>query len=202
MPRTGARGGPETRARILAAANRLFLDRGYDAVTVAEVAGAAGVSSVTVFNHFARKEDLFFDRAGDAEDVLREAIRGREVDVLDALEAVCLALLDERSALAGVDERSVPFFRTVAASPALLARSRELVAGLQRLLADELAADPTFEGDATLFAALVVAGYVAVFTATARGRLAGEPTEALVAGHRSGLDRLFRTLRSGVETRS
>ena len=62
MPRTGERGGPQTRARIAEVAARLFLDRGFDAVTVAEVARVAGVSSVTVFNHFPRKEDLYLDR--------------------------------------------------------------------------------------------------------------------------------------------
>ena len=66
MPRTSERGGPRTRARILDVANRLFLERGYEAVTVAEIAREAGVSSVTVFNHFPRKEDLFMDRAADA----------------------------------------------------------------------------------------------------------------------------------------
>jgi AcrR family transcriptional regulator len=71
MPRTGERGGPQTRARIAEVAARLFLDRGFDAVTVAEVAREAGVSSVTVFNHFPRKEDLYLDRAVDAVELLR-----------------------------------------------------------------------------------------------------------------------------------
>ncbi|HXR45446.1 MAG TPA: helix-turn-helix domain-containing protein, partial [Pseudolysinimonas sp.] len=75
MPRTGERGGPQTRARIREVANGLFIERGYDTVTVAEVARAAGVSSVTVFNHFPRKEDLFLDRTDDAVQLLRSAVR-------------------------------------------------------------------------------------------------------------------------------
>ncbi len=75
MPRTGERGGPQTRARISEVAGRLFLERGYDAVTVAEVAREAGVSSVTVFNHFPRKEDLFLDRSVDAVELLRSGPR-------------------------------------------------------------------------------------------------------------------------------
>src|SRR4051812_20151864 len=71
MPRTDARGGPQTRARILEVSTRLFLERGYDAVTVADIARQAGVSSVTVFKHFPRKEDLFLDRADDAVELLR-----------------------------------------------------------------------------------------------------------------------------------
>jgi AcrR family transcriptional regulator len=53
-----------TRARIRAAAQDLFADRGFDAVTIIELAATAGVSVQTVFNHFESKEELFFaDRA-------------------------------------------------------------------------------------------------------------------------------------------
>ncbi len=50
----------QTRELITDTAHRLFSDRGFDAVTVAEVARAANVSEVTVFNYFPTKEDLFF----------------------------------------------------------------------------------------------------------------------------------------------
>ena len=67
MPRTGSRGGPQTRAKIAEVAAGLFLEQGFDAVTVADIAKAAGVSSVTVFKHFPRKEDLFLDRQNEAD---------------------------------------------------------------------------------------------------------------------------------------
>ena len=51
-----------TRVQISDIATRLFLDRGFDEVTVAEVAKVAGVSVKTVFNYFGSKEDLLFDR--------------------------------------------------------------------------------------------------------------------------------------------
>lgn len=51
-----------TRQRISGEATALFLERGFDEVAVAEVARAAGVSTMTVFNYFPRKEDLFLDR--------------------------------------------------------------------------------------------------------------------------------------------
>ncbi len=51
-----------TRTAISDVATRLFIQRGYDAVTVAEVADAAGVSIKTVFNYFGSKEELFLDR--------------------------------------------------------------------------------------------------------------------------------------------
>src|ERR1700735_561641 len=53
----------ETRQAISDIATRMFADRGFDAVTISQVAEAAGVSKMTVTNYFARKEDLVFDRA-------------------------------------------------------------------------------------------------------------------------------------------
>ncbi|MGX1223343.1 helix-turn-helix domain-containing protein [Streptomyces ambofaciens] len=48
----------ETQRMIQAVAVRLFTERGYDAVTVADVAEAASVSPMTVYRHFPTKEDL------------------------------------------------------------------------------------------------------------------------------------------------
>jgi AcrR family transcriptional regulator len=200
MPRTGERGGPQTRAKILEVANRLFLERGYDPVTVAEVARVAGVSSVTVFNHFPRKEDLFLDRAADAAEFLRSAVRDRApgVDVLASLRVTAFRLFDEGHALSGVNDRSVPFFRTVAGSPALVARAREIAADLQQILTGELERDPAFDGDATLLAAFFIAGYSTVLVQTARRLIAGEPPATVVDDHRPRLERLFDALRRGV----
>ncbi|MEV4709337.1 TetR/AcrR family transcriptional regulator [Actinoplanes sp. NPDC049316] len=200
MPRTGARGGPQTRAKISEVATRLFLERGFDAVTVAEVAREAGVSSVTVFKHFPRKEDLLLDREADAADLLRSAVSDRapDVDVLTSLRDAALRLVDERHALSGVKDGSIPFFRTVAASPALVARLREIAAELQDTLAGELERDPAFGGDATLLAALLIAGYATVIVETARRLTAGEPPDAVADDHRARLERLFAALRNGV----
>jgi AcrR family transcriptional regulator len=200
MPRTDVRGGPQTRARIAEVAARLFLERGYDTVTVAEVARQAGVSSVTVFNHFPRKEDLFLDRAVDAEEILRSAVRDRPtgVDALASLRDATLRLVDGRHPLSGLNDRSVPFFRTVAGSPALVARVREIAADLQRTLAEELERDPTFEGDASLLAAFFLAGYGTVLVETARCRTAEEPPNVVEDDHRARLETLFRALRAGV----
>lgn len=202
MPRTGERGGPRTRAKISEVATRLFLERGFDTVTVAEIARAAGVSSVTVFNHFPRKEDLLLDREVDAAELLRAAVRDRatDVDVLTSLRDTTLGLLVTRHALSGVADGSIPFFRTVAASPALVARVREIAAELQGILAEELEHDPAFEGDGTLLAAFFVAGYGAVLVATARRLMAGESPDTVADDHRARVERLFDALRDGVVT--
>ncbi|WUJ71389.1 TetR/AcrR family transcriptional regulator [Kribbella soli] len=198
MPRTDARGGPRTRARISDVATQLFLERGFDGVTVAEVAREAGVSSVTVFKHFPRKEDLLLDRTDDAVEVLHSAVRDRPADVLSSLQQATVRLLDEEHALAGVKDGSVPFYRTVAASPALIARSREIASELQQTLEEELDRDPAFEGDASLLAAFFIAGYTAVLVETARRMTAGDAPKDVAADHRVRLDRLFDGLRNGV----
>jgi AcrR family transcriptional regulator len=158
---------------------------------------------VTVFNHFPRKEDLFLDRAVDAIELLRSAVRDRApgLDVLASLRNTTVHLVDARHPLSGLDDRSVPFFRTVAASAALVARAREIASDLQRTLAEELERDPTFEGDGTLLAAFFIAGYSTVMVETARRRIAGEPPSAVANDHRARLERLFDALRSGVVPR-
>ena len=201
MPRTSERGGPQTRARISEVAARLFLEHGYDAVTVAQVAREAGVSSVTVFNHFPRKEDLFLDREADAVEFLQVAVRerGPGVDVVASLRNATIRLFNARHPLSGVNDRSIPFFRTVAGSTALIARAREIAADLQRVLAEELERDPDFAGDAGLLAAFFIAGYSTVMVETARRLIAGDPPSTAVEDHRLRLERFFGALRNGVD---
>ena len=67
-----------TRQGISNAATRLFFERGFEQVTVDEIAAAADVGRMTVFNHFPRKEDMFFDRDEEGREILREALRQRD----------------------------------------------------------------------------------------------------------------------------
>ncbi|MET0424531.1 MAG: helix-turn-helix domain-containing protein, partial [Actinoplanes sp.] len=101
MPNRGDRGGSRTRAHIADVATGLFLERGFDDVTIVEVAAAAGVSKVTVFAHFDRKEDLLLDRLPDVVEIARAAVRERagEVGVVEAIRRTLLALTDERHGL-------------------------------------------------------------------------------------------------------
>ncbi|GAA2596196.1 TetR/AcrR family transcriptional regulator [Streptomyces axinellae] len=66
-----------TRQAIADAALRLFLARGYDQVSVRDIAEAADVSTTTVFKHFSGKEALVFDRDEDRESRLIAAVRQR-----------------------------------------------------------------------------------------------------------------------------
>src|SRR5581483_575710 len=66
-----------TRRAISQVADRLFLERGFENVTVDEIAAAAHVGRMTVFNYFPRKEDMFFDRDEEGREAVREALRQR-----------------------------------------------------------------------------------------------------------------------------
>jgi AcrR family transcriptional regulator len=63
-----------TRQAISDVATRLFMERGFDRVTIDEIAEAADVGRMTVFNHFPRKEDMFFDREQEGHDLAFDAI--------------------------------------------------------------------------------------------------------------------------------
>src|SRR6187551_1743606 len=58
-------------------ATRLFLEKGFDAVTIDDIAAAADVGRMTVFNHFPRKEDMFFDREEEIQALAFRAVRER-----------------------------------------------------------------------------------------------------------------------------
>jgi AcrR family transcriptional regulator len=141
-----------TRELIAQTARRLFLERGFDAVTVAEIARAAEVSEKTVFNYFPAKEDLFYSRLEAFEDELLEAIRGRGrgESILDAFRRF---VLKPRGVLGmeapgGAREatgRLQAITRVITQSPALLARERQVfaryTASLAALIAEETGAD-------------------------------------------------------------
>ena len=112
----------QTREAIAGAAMELFQARGYDAVTVADVARAVDVSEKTVFNYFATKEDLVFFRSEDRLAAQVEAIRTRPagVSLPQLFEAETLAWLDQLES--GEVEALMMVPRVVRTSAALQAR--------------------------------------------------------------------------------
>jgi AcrR family transcriptional regulator len=156
-----------TRQLISNIATSLFTERGFEQVTVDEVAAAAEVSKMTVFNYFPRKEDLFFDRSDEAHQLLRDALarRGRR-SPLAALRSLVHELVEQRHPLVRIDPRVAGFWKVVADSPALRARTREISVELERDLARLLAASvdaPSGDPTARLLAALLLAAWRVAF---------------------------------------
>jgi len=138
----------QTRRAIYEAAARLFAERGFDAVTVTDIARAADVSEVTVFNYFPTKEDLFFGGMDFFEEQLLEGVRRRPAGE-SALAAFRRLLLGSAGHLA--EEGRAAMIRGAAgligASPALQAREREIVARYTQQLAELLAQEEGAGGD-------------------------------------------------------
>ena len=116
----------QTRETIAATAMKLFHARGFDAVTVAEIARAADVSEKTVFNHFPTKEDLVFAHGLEHVEARAEAIRLRPpgVPLIRVFEADTMEFLDRLED--GPVEPLLALPRLVRTSPAL--RDRLLLA--------------------------------------------------------------------------
>jgi AcrR family transcriptional regulator len=143
----------KTRQLIAATALALFARRGFENVSVAEIARAAEVSETTVFNYFPTKEDLIFQGLEAFEDELLQAIRDRPPGE-GVLQAFGRFILVPRGLLAADDPASadtlVSVSRTITSSAALAAREQQILAryadSLATLLAEETGARP---GDLT-----------------------------------------------------
>jgi AcrR family transcriptional regulator len=147
----------DTRQRLSDVATGLFYARGFDAVTVEDIAAGANVSRVTVFNYFARKEDLFLDREGEVKLLLAEALRERPKgqSPVDALRRLVDRLCEQKHPFARIDSQTVSWWRVVAASPSLKARLREIGDETVEGLAAHLAG-PKPDGLARLVAGMIV----------------------------------------------
>lgn len=190
----------EVRQRISDHATALFLRRGFDQVSVSEIAEAADVARPTVFAHFPRKEDLFFDRYPEVVGQLTRAIRERPTGT-SAISALCDALVSAAQvgqAPYGLQGDMIPWWRTVAASRALQARARELADQLAAELALAMAATGTAEPE--LVAALAVAAYRTVHLQAVRAILAGENAATVMARHPDRVHLAFSSVDQVVVT--
>jgi AcrR family transcriptional regulator len=137
----------QTRELIADTARHLFVERGFDHVTVAEVARAADVSEKTVFNYFPTKEDLFYWRLEEFEEELLAAVRERAPGE-SFLAAFAHFVLRQRGLLAAEDPATIDYLarltRMITESAALLAREAQVfdryTASLARLMAEETGA--------------------------------------------------------------
>jgi AcrR family transcriptional regulator len=179
----------------------MFIERGFDNVTVAEVAAAADVSVATIFNYFETKEELFFDREGEAIEVQRRVIVERKAGetITSVLHRELLAAID--AGLPRLMSEGGSFLRTIEGSPALRARLRlgfeKGEAALAETFAEETdapAGDPT----PTIVAAMLVAIQRMLVEDAATAALRGDGLASTRRRLRRACDRAFELLEGGA----
>jgi AcrR family transcriptional regulator len=190
------------RDRIAAAAMELFAVRGFDAVSVAAVASAAGVTEKTVFNHFSTKEDLVYSSDRVFEERLIGAVRERAAGS-SVHHAVATFLLDLYAGFPNDPTRLVRhqrLSRLVSASPALQSRERLILARYAKALQEVIA---TEQGAAAedlrprLAAETLMAAHGAVIGAFRSFALGGHRPEEYVPKVVRAAEQVFRTLING-----
>lgn len=181
-----------TRQSISDAATRLFMERGFDHVTVDEIAAAADVGRMTVFNHFPRKEDMFFDRDAEARDMLVETLRNRALGVapVEALRLLAHQLAGAEAPYIRFTQESQRFMATVDGSAVLKARARAIRDEVGKVVAVALAEsakqapdDPVAHLAASMFVATLTVALLeahGVYRETGKSKPAQQAFLALV----------------------
>jgi AcrR family transcriptional regulator len=198
----------QTRQLIADTARRLFAERGFDDVTVAEIAREADVAEKTVFNYFATKEDLFYSRLEAFEEELLDAIRAREPGET-ILAAFRRFLLQPRGVFAmkspGGDGEATRQLHTVSRviteSPALLARERQVFDGyaqdLAALIADETGSAPG-EVEPRSVATALLGVHRALIDYSRQRALAGARASRIARELRAQAEQAFAQLERGL----
>ncbi|MFF9593655.1 TetR/AcrR family transcriptional regulator [Streptomyces sp. NPDC014646] len=128
-----------TRQKIADTALRLFLERGYEAVGIRDVAAEADVAVTTVFSHFSSKEALVFEQDGGFEQRLTQAVTGRapHEPLIPALRREIQSLVRHCTA-----DSTTPIWRMIDESPALRKYEESMRLRHAESLATAIAADP------------------------------------------------------------
>ncbi|GAA4912944.1 TetR family transcriptional regulator [Streptomyces coeruleoprunus] len=176
----------------------LFLERGFDRVSVAEVAAAAEVSKPTLFRYFPAKEDLVLHRFADHRDEAARVVTGRPEGVgpLEALHRHVRDGLERRDPVTGLsDEPDVlAFHRLLYGTPSLVARLYAYQAASEEALAEALGGGVA----ARLAAGQIVAVLRVLAEENWRRIEAGEGADAVYADAVAAAETAFRQLRTGL----
>ena len=191
----------KTRLAISNVATEMFIERGFDHVTVAEVAAAADVSVATIFNYFETKEELFFDREGESIEAQRRFILERKAGetIASALHRGILAAID--AGLPPLMADGASFLRTIDGSSALRARVRLGFEKAEALLAETIAEETeAVAGDPTpqIVAAMFVAIQRTLVESAGAAALRGDAVASTKRRLRQACDRAFAMLEGGM----
>ena len=191
-----------TRELIADTARELFLERGFDAVTVAEIARQADVDTKTVYNYFSSKPELFYYRLEEFEQAMIDAVRDREAG-LSILAAFGRFILDQHGVLGQADasKRLRAITRTIVESPTLLAHEQQVfgrfTASLAEAIAEETSAHPA---DVTPWAVAnaLLGVHRSLIDYVRRETLAGTPNRKLARDVRAQAEQALTALESGL----
>ncbi|WP_327671124.1 MULTISPECIES: TetR/AcrR family transcriptional regulator [unclassified Streptomyces] len=188
-----------TRQTLSETAVRLFMERGYDNVSVAEVAAAAEVSKPTLFRYFAAKEDLVLHRFADHEDEAARVVAGRGDGEapLGALRRHFLDGLRRRDPVTGLCDHPavLAYQRMLYGTPQLVARLYGYQERSERVLAEALGGSPV---RARIAAGQIVATQRILAEENVRRIVAGESADELEAVAVSTAEEGFRQLGEGI----
>jgi AcrR family transcriptional regulator len=194
-----------THAAISEAAIALFLEHGFNKVSVAQVAEAAEVSKRTLFAYFPAKEDLVVHRLADHETEIARVVRARPAGTapLTAVREHFLKGLRERDPITGLNDRPEvrSLHRMILDAPSLVARMERFKTGAERALAEALRETAeTPELTARLAAVQIVAVHWALAQDNAERLAYGEPADERHAGAVADAEHAFALLENGLRT--
>lgn len=193
-----------TREAIAETAWRLFAQRGFDHVPIAEIAREADVSEATVFNYFPTKEDLVFHRMEVFEQELLDAVRDRDPGE-SIVQAFGRFVLAPRGFLGSNDPQASEGLRTVArvltSSQALIARQREILESYTSSLAASIAQELGMAADDVepwVLANALIGVHRALIAYTHRQALAGVENRRIARNLKRHGKRALALLEHGV----
>ncbi|MGC0402380.1 AcrR family transcriptional regulator [Streptomyces sp. SAI-126] len=174
----------------------LFLERGFDAVSVAEIAAAAEISKPTLFRYFPAKEDLVLHRIADHEDEAAQVVAGSDEPPVAALRRHFLDGLEQGDPVTGLSDHPqvLAFHRLLYGTPSLVARAHAHLERQEAVLAEALGGDL----DARLAAGQIVAVRRVLAMENWRRIEAGERVEDVRGDAVVAAERGFRVLADGL----
>lgn len=191
-----------TRGLLIKTAVELFDDRGFDNVSVAEVAETAGVSKMTVFNYFDTKEDLVTDvvkhHIVEPATVVRERAVGQTPH--EAMQEFFLESLAEREPFTGLSDHPdvLRILGLVLQTPALLVRTLQYRHESERLLAEALVEEASSEFTARVIAAQIHATQQTLVDENRRRIFAGESPDDVYPDAVGATKHAYRWLERGL----
>jgi AcrR family transcriptional regulator len=153
---------PDARGRLAAAAMELYVERGFDQTTVAQIAERAGLTERTFFRHYADKREVLFAGTGEFQSIFLDAIAAAPAGA-SPMDAVAAALTAAGQMFAGLRDGARVRQGVIDAHPEL--RERELIkmATLATSIAEALRARGVVEPAASLAAEAGVAVFRVAF---------------------------------------